>query len=174
MAAPPLDLRSQLEHINRFLAGVYPDQEIRRLSDLLRQAGAGDTVIAVIRRQHLSAYLSRLSQRWRDFIAGVLSERHADIVIRRYALDGRPPPRLADLGAEYGISRERVRQLEQAGVKRLRSRKRRQALQRIALEVACEVAGLLPEGTPGAAGAAVERPPSAGSPPPAFPPQPTA
>jgi hypothetical protein len=143
VTTPHADTRSQLDHINRFLAELY--QDIQRLSDLLHKMGVRDAAIAALRGQHLSSYVSRLSQRWQTFITDALPERHADIVIRRYALNGQLPPRLADLGVEYGISRERVRQLEQAGLKRLRSRKRRKLLQQIALEVAYEITGLPPE-----------------------------
>jgi RNA polymerase primary sigma factor len=33
-------------------------------------------------------------------------------VVRRYGLDGKDPPTLAELAAEFKLSRERVRQLE--------------------------------------------------------------
>jgi hypothetical protein len=96
-------------------------------------------------RHPIPSYVSQLCHRWQSFIAAELPECHADIVIRRYSLNSELAPRLADLGVEYGISRERVRQLELAGMKRLRSRRRRQVLQQIALEVAYEVTGLPPE-----------------------------
>ena len=102
-----VDFPTHLDYINRFLSGVYQNQDIHRLGDLLRRAGLGDAAIA--------------------------------------ALDGRPPPRLADLGREHGICRERVRQLEASALRRLRSHRHRQALQEIALDVAYEVIGLLPE-----------------------------
>ncbi|MDR1790245.1 MAG: sigma-70 family RNA polymerase sigma factor [Propionibacteriaceae bacterium] len=50
----------------------------------------------------------------------VLDERSADIVRRRYGLlDGRQA-KLSDIGAEWGISSERVRQLERAAIAQLR------------------------------------------------------
>lgn len=140
-----VDFPTHLDYINRFLSGVYQNQDIHRLGDLLRRAGLGDAAISALAGRCLPDYLSRLCRRWRAFIAEALPERHADIVIRRFALDGRPPPRLADLGREHGICRERVRQLEASALRRLRSHRHRQTLQEIALEVAYEVIGLPPE-----------------------------
>lgn len=53
-------------------------------------------------------------------IASTLSERQRHIVMRRFALDGRPESTLEELGAELGITRERVRQIEFHAIARLR------------------------------------------------------
>jgi len=89
----------------------------------------------------LDTYLAGLLQRWRSWMAQVLPSRRDDIIIRRYKLSGSPQPSLADLGDEYGISRERVRQLEKDALKRLRHPERRRRLERIALETAKEILG---------------------------------
>jgi RNA polymerase primary sigma factor len=74
-------------------------------------------------------------------MAEILPSRRDDIIIHRYSLNGPPRPSLANLGNEYGISRERVRQLEKDALKRLRHPARRRRLERIALETAKEILG---------------------------------
>jgi len=51
---------------------------------------------------------------------GHLTEREAVIVRLRYGLDAHEPHSLRDIGALYGISRERVRQLEKRAFAKLR------------------------------------------------------
>jgi RNA polymerase sigma factor (sigma-70 family) len=56
-----------------------------------------------------------------DEMLGELDERSADIVRRRYGLlDGRPN-RLAEIGQYWGISAERVRQIERSAMAKLHS-----------------------------------------------------
>ncbi|CAN5325268.1 N/A [soil metagenome] len=49
-----------------------------------------------------------------------LNERERDIVTRRYGLDGDEPDTLDTLAKKYNLTRERVRQIEVAGLKKLR------------------------------------------------------
>lgn len=135
-----IDLRSQLDRINSFLATVYKD--IYRVSVLLHKLNAKESVIIALRQAHLRAYLLALTQRWQVVIRNELPERHAEIIIRRYALHNQAPPTLETLGVEYGISRERIRQIQEKGLRRLRSPQRRQLLQDAAIEAICEVTSL--------------------------------
>lgn len=78
--------------------------------------------------QHLLAWVRRHAP-----------ERSADILIRRLSLDGHPAPTFAELGAQYGFSRERARQLEVQALKRLSSRRGRAALEQVVATVAREI-----------------------------------
>ena len=49
-----------------------------------------------------------------------LKPREMDILSRRYGLDGEAAMTLKNIGAMYGISRERVRQIEQTALKKLK------------------------------------------------------
>ena len=49
----------------------------------------------------------------------VLSPREQEILALRYGLDGKHPQTLAELGLRYSVTRERVRQLEQAAKEKL-------------------------------------------------------
>jgi DNA-directed RNA polymerase sigma subunit (sigma70/sigma32) len=133
------ETRKRLDGINRLLEDVF--KEPRLLSDMLRDAGLSEEEIARLRRDHLDAYVAGLLRRWRSWMAEILPSRRDDIVVRRYGLNGPPRPTLADLSDEYGISRERVRQLEKDALKRLRHPARRRRLERIALETAKEILG---------------------------------
>lgn len=53
-------------------------------------------------------------------LLSTLSEREKEVVVKRYGLDGKAPRTLVDAGAEIGISRERVRQIEEKAMRKLR------------------------------------------------------
>lgn len=52
----------------------------------------------------------------------VLNERERDVIIMRYGLDGGQAMTLEDIGKIYGITRERVRQIESKAMRKLASR----------------------------------------------------
>jgi RNA polymerase primary sigma factor len=58
-------------------------------------------------------------------IEGRLPQKARYVLVRRYGLDGRHPPTLAELAAELELSRERVRQLQREGEFLLKSGTRR-------------------------------------------------
>jgi len=137
------ETRTRLDCINRLLEDVF--KKPRRLSEILRDVGMGEDEIIRLRHDHLDAYLAGLLRRWQSWMAEILPSRRDDIIIRRYNLNGPPRPSLADLGNEYGISRECVRQLEKDALKRLRHPARRRRLGHIAVEVAEEILNRLAE-----------------------------
>jgi RNA polymerase nonessential primary-like sigma factor len=51
---------------------------------------------------------------------GDLSERHQDVLARRFGLRGHQPGTLEEVGSEVGLTRERVRQIQMEALKRLR------------------------------------------------------
>ena len=53
-------------------------------------------------------------------VLGQLNERERDIVIRRFGLNGTPAQTLEDVGREFGVTRERVRQIEAKTLAKLR------------------------------------------------------
>ena len=89
-------------------------------TDLLHEAGPEAETIQKLKKDQNSAFYARLIYHWYEWAAAELSVRSAYIFVRRFGLDGQPPARLAAIGQELGISRERVRQLETKILQRLR------------------------------------------------------
>lgn len=54
-------------------------------------------------------------------LLNVLDEREREIIKLRYGLEGLEPKTLEEVGEMLGISRERVRQLEQRALKKLKA-----------------------------------------------------
>jgi len=59
-----------------------------------------------------------------------LTEREREIVKARYGLEGREPLTLAELGERFDLSRERVRQIQEKALNKLRSHQVRDKLER--------------------------------------------
>lgn len=69
---------------------------------------ATDTVVRDLEISHLKATVE------------ILPDRCRQVIIRRYGLDGRDPATLAEIGADLGVTKERVRQLQHEAERRLR------------------------------------------------------
>ncbi len=93
-----------------------PDEEASGLGDFVVDEAASDVpdaVVAKTEKARLKEAVGRLPQ----------NIRH--VLVRRYGLDHRDPPALAELASELGVSRERVRQLQREGEQLLRTGTRR-------------------------------------------------
>ena len=53
-----------------------------------------------------------------------LSAREREILVRRFGLDGEEPQTLREVAADYGCTRERIRQIQARAMKRLRALRR--------------------------------------------------
>jgi RNA polymerase sigma factor (sigma-70 family) len=73
-------------------------------------------------------YLEAQVQRELHALVARLPDRERLIIVRRYGLDGQPPTTLAQLGQQLGLSRERVRQVQQAALLWLQQPAHAQAL----------------------------------------------
>jgi RNA polymerase sigma factor (sigma-70 family) len=60
-----------------------------------------------------------VEDRLRGMVAG-LPERQLEVIRRRYGLEGHPRETLAEIGDEWGVSRQRVYQIEEAALMSLR------------------------------------------------------
>jgi len=61
-------------------------------------------------------------------VLGTLSEREAGVVSMRFGLTGGQPKTLDEIGNVYGVTRERIRQIESKAVSKLRHPSRSNAL----------------------------------------------
>jgi DNA-directed RNA polymerase sigma subunit (sigma70/sigma32) len=128
----------QVQRLNLFPEDLYKTPH--RVSDLLRESGLSEQELQQLHSNALERYVPELLLRWRNLFTDLFrNQRRTDILIRRYGLDGAPALTLQQLGEAHGISRERIRQLQNGALNRLRTPTRRQALEQIALEVAQEV-----------------------------------
>jgi RNA polymerase primary sigma factor len=55
-------------------------------------------------------------------LVGSLNSREQVILNQRFALEGGDPRTLEEIGADFGLTRERIRQLEAAALRKLRDR----------------------------------------------------
>jgi RNA polymerase primary sigma factor len=77
--------------------------------------------------QPAEAASSTLLQEQLHAVLGTLPEREADVVSMRFGLTGGQPKTLDEIGKAYGVTRERIRQIESKAMSKLRnpSRSRR-------------------------------------------------
>ena len=54
-------------------------------------------------------------------VLSTLEVREADVLRRRYGIGGMRPQTLDEVGQEYGLSKERIRQIEERALKKLRN-----------------------------------------------------
>jgi RNA polymerase primary sigma factor len=81
---------------------------------------------------HPTPYDSASKQLLKENIKDVLhtlSEREAKVLKMRFGLDGYKPMTLEDVGKEFGVTRERVRQIEAKALRKLKHPSRRKKLQ---------------------------------------------
>jgi RNA polymerase primary sigma factor len=71
-------------------------------------------------------------------VLAMLEPREADIIRLRFGLDGRDPLTLEQVGGKIGITRERVRQLQEQALRDLRNKMAKYEKQRTLEEVKVE------------------------------------
>ena len=74
--------------------------------------GADDTMLSDLQDREEQLLLRRL-------VRDCLTEREADIIRRRYGLEGHPPQTQRQVAAVYGISRSYVSRIEKRALEKL-------------------------------------------------------
>lgn len=64
-----------------------------------------------------------------DEVLAALSEREAKVLRMRFGLGGKRPMTLEEVGREFGVTRERIRQIEAKALRKLKHPSRRKKLQ---------------------------------------------
>lgn len=59
-----------------------------------------------------------------DKVLRTLTDRERQVLTARFGLDGDEPRTYEDVGQDYGVTKERIRQIEQKGLRKLRHRSR--------------------------------------------------
>ncbi len=110
----------------------FTEQRVRELFDLVEDpvsletpVGDGESMVADLIEDEKAESPDGASSdnaRSAELAAAVehLNPRMKLVVVRRFGLDGQPPQTLEEVGAELGITRERVRQLETRALRELR------------------------------------------------------
>jgi DNA-directed RNA polymerase sigma subunit (sigma70/sigma32) len=127
----------QLRNINRFIYAIYDSP--RQLSDILREAGVNDKDVNQIRHHQLEPYMAKLAASWEALFKEVLTSRQADIVVRYYGLTSEETTTLQQLGNEYNVSRERIRQLREHAIERLKQPEYKKKVEQLTYDVAQEL-----------------------------------
>jgi hypothetical protein len=114
-------LKQRVVGLNRLLSELYRTD--MRLSLLLDRLGFVSSQTEILRSNHLEevvdCYVDIIKTRIARWEGG---ERLFVIICRRFGLDGQQSDTLAVLGVHFGISRERVRQLETKFLRRCRGK----------------------------------------------------
>jgi len=84
------------------------DSGERALIGFMQERDEGAPGLSALDGERLGALIARLSERQRD------------VLRRRFGLEDMPVQSLAEIGRDLGISRERARQIQEEGLKRLR------------------------------------------------------
>lgn len=127
----------QFDGIDDLLDQVYGSAQL--LGTALVRCGLPEDGAVRLSTQYLEPFLETLLDRWCPWFIDGLPYIRGRILIRRYALDGRPAATLQELGDDHGISRERIRQLEESALGMLRSPERRAKLDLMAYQAAQQV-----------------------------------
>jgi RNA polymerase sigma factor (sigma-70 family) len=106
--------RAQLLLSHRGIVSIdQPDDDGLRVADRLpNQKPGGDP--------HANTQLREEIYQLKEAFDRILDEREQYILTEHYGLDTNIPRTMADIGKTMGLSRERVRQIECAALKRLR------------------------------------------------------
>lgn len=88
-----------------------PDYPQRKLLDIIRDPEAPAIDDALIREN--------TAEKVRELMRH-LSETERDVLIKRFGLQGDDPLTLEEIGHEYGLSRERIRQIQVQGLQKMR------------------------------------------------------
>jgi RNA polymerase primary sigma factor len=111
----------------------FPESRVRELFELVEDpfsleapVGDGDSSVAETIEDESSETPDSAAARHArstDLAKAIerLNDRSRHVVLRRFGLDGKPPQTLEEVGADMGITRERVRQLETRALRELRA-----------------------------------------------------
>jgi len=87
------------------------DEDSMTLTDIVEDTNAIDPSAELINQNLQDTLLNTF---------GVLNEREHRILSLRFGLEGQTPLTLAEIGEEFGVTRERIRQLQNGALKKLR------------------------------------------------------
>ena len=87
------------------------DEEDATIGDLIADEDYESPIESIYREQTSTAI---------DCVLKTLDSREADVIKLRYGLNGKKPQTLDEIGKEYNLSKERIRQIEEKALSKLR------------------------------------------------------
>lgn len=109
-------------------------KKVERILELMTEVGSLDTPIGDEEKNNVGDFVEdtvnptpfdeAAKSETKDVINTVLktlNERERDIITKRFGLNGNHPKTLEAIAKEYGLSRERIRQIEATAMKKLRN-----------------------------------------------------
>ena len=124
-----MSLRKRVIAMNSFLSDVY--REDMRTSYLLKSLGYSKRVISQITSNCLNTFVTAETGIIQSQIRSMANgERRLDIIMRRYSLNGEPKWTLQQLAEKHGVSRERIRQIQNQTMRMVRHPTRRYRLEK--------------------------------------------
>ena len=128
---------ARLQGLNKFLEAIYGQP--RRLSDILRSQHFTDDEVTILKKEHLNAYLAAFIAGLQAILEEMEDQRLKGIITCRYGLDNGQRMIFQHIGDIYGVSRERIRQLHNKAVRKLRNPKKKERLERLASNIASTI-----------------------------------
>ena len=111
------------------------------ISDFLRAEGIEEEGIQLIKRHHLEEYLDKFVYGLSEVLDLPIWDRLLEIIRYRYGIAEGEKMSLQAIGDIYGLSRERIRQLQNKAIRIMKNPKRKGRLENMAMNVAKEVLG---------------------------------
>ena len=114
-----MGLKVQVTGLNEFLTALFGRE--MRLSTLLSDLGYDPEQIQILRENHIEHIVALYLECLREHAErGKNGARLYEVLTRRFGLDGKSPETLHDIGQQFNLSRERIRQLEEKVLKKYR------------------------------------------------------
>lgn len=130
---------TRLRGINELLETIYG--EPRLVSDILRAKGIEEERIQLIKRHHLEEYLDKFVYGLSEVLDLPIWDRLLEIIRYRYGIAEGEKMSLQAIGDIYGLSRERIRQLQNKAIRIMKNSRRKRSLENMTVNVAKEVLG---------------------------------
>lgn len=120
--------------INRLLGDIY--QRAYQISLILRAHHMSEQAIQMLQQQYLVVYFDQLIVELNRWFADILPLRAAAILIRWYALDGKPKASLHKLQQQYQYNALQLIQFQRESLKCLQESKHKSKLEQIIVNTA--------------------------------------
>ena len=112
------------EEIEKFNKIKYDTTSINTLVGDDEDSELGNFVLISEDNVEESSINNRLSRDLLILLTDLFNPKEVHILTKRYGLDGNPPLTLEAIGKEYGVTRERIRQIEAKAIRKIRGSRR--------------------------------------------------